>query len=74
MHSTRLTADHAETILLAAGFRPVKTRGSHRLYVRNDIRVTVPFHGHRILHPKVTNQIRGVTGTTGETNTTKTRS
>ena len=73
MPRTRLTADHAETILVAAGFRPVKARGSHRLYVRNDMRITVPFHGHRILHPKVTNHILAVTGTSGEANSAKTR-
>ena len=53
----RLTAQEAEDLLLQAGFELIRTGGSHRIYLRQGRRVVVPFHGHRILHPKVVTQV-----------------
>jgi predicted RNA binding protein YcfA (HicA-like mRNA interferase family) len=52
-----LTAAEAERLLHQAGFALVRTKGSHRVYLRGEVRVVVPFHGHRILHPKIVLQV-----------------
>ncbi|MBP9096230.1 MAG: type II toxin-antitoxin system HicA family toxin [Ignavibacteria bacterium] len=53
----RLTAKDAEDLLLKAGFELQRTKGSHRIYFKNGIRVVVPFHSGKILHPKIVKQI-----------------
>lgn len=53
----RLTAQEAEKLLLDAGFLLLRSKGSHRIYLKENIRVTVPFHAGKILHPKVIKQI-----------------
>lgn len=53
----RLTAEEAERLLLRAGFTLIRTQGSHRLYQKESVRVVVPFHVGRILHPKILKQI-----------------
>jgi predicted RNA binding protein YcfA (HicA-like mRNA interferase family) len=53
----RWTADDAETALLAAGFEHLRSKGSHRIYGHGSLRVTVPFHGSAILHPKIVKQV-----------------
>ncbi|MBI5901862.1 MAG: type II toxin-antitoxin system HicA family toxin [Deltaproteobacteria bacterium] len=53
----RLTSQEAEAMLLKAGFRLVRSKGSHRVYIKENKRVVVPFHTGRILHPKITTQV-----------------
>jgi len=53
----RLTAQEARDLLLDAGFVLARVRGSHYIYVKEDRRVVVPFHGTRILHPKIVKQV-----------------
>ena len=53
----RLTAVEAEKLLLDAGFRLIRSKGSHRIYRKEDVRIVVPFHGNKILHPKIVKQI-----------------
>jgi predicted RNA binding protein YcfA (HicA-like mRNA interferase family) len=53
----RLTAQEAERLLLKAGFEMVRSKGSHRIYMKGDRRIIVPFHAGRILHPKVVKQV-----------------
>lgn len=53
----RLTAEESEALLLDAGFVLARVRGSHHIYVKRDHRVVVPFHGAKILHPKIVKQI-----------------
>jgi len=53
----RLTAQEAERLLLKAGFELIRTKGSHRIYMRRDKRIVVPFHSGKILHPKVVKQV-----------------
>ena len=53
----RLTAAEAERMLLAAGFILVRSKGSHRIYELGNLKVVVPFHGGRTLHPKIVKQI-----------------
>jgi predicted RNA binding protein YcfA (HicA-like mRNA interferase family) len=47
----------AEKLLLDAGFRLIRSKGSHRIYRKEDVRIVVPFHGNKILHPKIVKQI-----------------
>jgi predicted RNA binding protein YcfA (HicA-like mRNA interferase family) len=53
----RWTASVAERALLAAGFEHLRSKGSHRIYGKGRLRVTVPFHAGEILHPKIVKQI-----------------
>lgn len=52
----RWTAAEAEKALLLAGFQLLRSKGSHRIYGKNAFRVTIPFHGATILHPKIVKQ------------------
>ena len=53
----RLTAQEAEKILLDAGFELIRSKGSHRIYRNDKIRVVIPFHSGKILHPKIVKQV-----------------
>lgn len=56
----RWAAADAERALLAAGFELLRSKGSHRIYGKRHFRVTVPFHGGAVLHPKITKQVLGI--------------
>ena len=53
----RLTAQEAEKLLLKARFEMIRSKGSHRIYIKGNRRIIVPFHTGRILHPKVVKQV-----------------
>ena len=53
----RITAKEAEKLLLNAGFIEIRSKGSHRIYSRENVRVVIPFHSGRILHPKTVQQV-----------------
>lgn len=53
----RLTAKEAEKLLLDAGFSQIRSKGSHRIYRKEEIRVVIPFHSGKILHPKIVKQV-----------------
>lgn len=53
----RLAAPEAEALLLRDGFVVLRTRGSHRIYLKAGVRVVVPFHPRRALHPKIVKQV-----------------
>jgi len=53
----RLTASEAESLLLQAGFEHLRSKGSHRIYGKSGLRVTVPFHSGKVLHPKIVKQV-----------------
>ncbi|MEM8674969.1 MAG: type II toxin-antitoxin system HicA family toxin [Cyanobacteria bacterium P01_G01_bin.67] len=53
----RLTAKEAEKILFDAGFEFIRSKGSHRIYRKDEIRVVIPFHSGKILHPKIVKQV-----------------
>jgi predicted RNA binding protein YcfA (HicA-like mRNA interferase family) len=53
----RWIAAEAERALLLAGFEHLRSKGSHRIYGKSRFRVTVPFHGGAVLHPKITKQV-----------------
>ncbi len=54
----RVSAKEIIAVLKKRGFVLVRQSGSHQIY-RNafEMRVTVPFHGAKILHPKVLRSI-----------------
>lgn len=49
----RLAAKEAESLLLRAGFQWLRSGGSHRIYCKDAVRVVVPFHAGKVLHPKI---------------------
>lgn len=53
----RLTPSEAEAVLFTAGFRLVRSKGSHRIYMRGARRIVVPFHAGKVLHPKIVKQV-----------------
>lgn len=53
----KLTSNEAESLLLKAGFELIRSKGSHRIYIKKNIRVVVPFHSNKILHPKIVKQV-----------------
>jgi predicted RNA binding protein YcfA (HicA-like mRNA interferase family) len=55
--SPRLTAYEAETLVLKAGFQLLRSEGSHRIYGKDRLRVVIPFHSGKILHPKIIKQV-----------------
>ncbi|MCD4786333.1 MAG: type II toxin-antitoxin system HicA family toxin [Candidatus Eremiobacteraeota bacterium] len=60
----RLTSKEAETMLSSAGFGLARSKGSHRIYMKGRIRVVIPFHAGRILHPKIVRQVLKAIGNT----------
>ena len=53
----RWTAGDAERALLSADFVLLRSKGSHRIYGKKDLRVTVPFRSGDTLHPKIVKQV-----------------
>ena len=58
----RLKAEEAEKMLLKAGFELIRSKGSHRIYLKGNRRIVIPFHPGRILHPKVVKQVLKAVG------------
>ncbi|MBF0538103.1 MAG: type II toxin-antitoxin system HicA family toxin [Nitrospirae bacterium] len=56
----RLNAEEAESFLLANGYTMIRSKGAHRIYVKNTHRIVIPFHGNKVLHPKILKQIYSV--------------
>lgn len=59
---SRLTAAEAEAPLLQNGFVWLRTKDSHRIYLKGSIRIVIPFHGGRRLHPKIVKQVLRAAG------------
>ena len=53
----RWTAIEAERALLGASFELLRSKGSHRIYGKGALRVTVPFHRGAALHPRIIKQV-----------------
>lgn len=52
-----MDAKEAERLLFQHGFALNRTKGSHRIYQKGAVRVVVPFHGNRSLHPKIVKEV-----------------
>ncbi len=61
----RLTAVEAEAAPLKSGFVWLRSKGSHRIYVKGGRRVVVPFHSSSTLHPKTVKQVLDAIEETG---------
>jgi len=53
----RLTAVEAEKLLLQTGFKLIRSKGSHRIYIKGNKRFVLPFHSGKTLHPKIVKQL-----------------
>jgi predicted RNA binding protein YcfA (HicA-like mRNA interferase family) len=53
----RLTPREAEDLLFKAGFKLIRSKGIHRIYLKGNRRQIIPFHSGNILHPKIIKQI-----------------
>jgi len=53
----RLTPQEAESMLLKDGYEFIRSKGSHRIYIKRTRRMVIPFHTGKILHPKIVKQV-----------------
>lgn len=54
----RITAKEIMSVLERKGFECVRQSGSHKIYKNaQGKRATVPFHGAKVLHPKILQSI-----------------
>lgn len=53
----RVSAKQIIAVLAKRGFVLSRYSGSHMIYIKDEKRVTIPFHGAIILHPKVLKSI-----------------
>jgi predicted RNA binding protein YcfA (HicA-like mRNA interferase family) len=53
----RLNFRDTEKLLLNAGFKLLRTKGSHKIYLKDKKRIILPYHTSKILHPKIINQV-----------------
>lgn len=58
----RLTAKEAERLLLQNGFVLDRQKGSHRIYIKGNLRQVLPHHSGEILHPKIVKQVFEIIG------------
>jgi len=56
----RITAVEAERMLLTAGFALIRSKGSHRIYSKDDLRFVLPYHAGTILHPKIVRDLLSI--------------
>lgn len=59
---SRLTAKEAERLLLQNGFVLDRQKGSHRIYIKGNLRQVLPHHSGEILHPKIVKQVFEIIG------------
>ena len=52
-----IDAKEAEKMLLKSGFVFVRGKGSHRIYEKGKIRIVIPFHAGKSLHPKIVKEL-----------------
>ena len=55
-----LDAKQAERMLLKGGFIFVRSKGSHRIYEKGKVRMIIPFHSGKCLHPKIVKNLMEV--------------
>ena len=55
-----LTAKDAERMLLDMGFYLKRVKGSHHIYFKDNLRIIIPFHSGKTLHPKIVKQVLNI--------------
>ena len=53
----RLTPQEAESLLLKDGYEFIRSKGSHRIYIKGTRRMVIPYHAGKVLHPKIVKQV-----------------
>jgi predicted RNA binding protein YcfA (HicA-like mRNA interferase family) len=53
----RLTSQEAEAMLLKDGYEFIRSKGSHRIYLKGTRRMVIPYHSGKVLHPKIVKQV-----------------
>ncbi|MBK6505667.1 MAG: type II toxin-antitoxin system HicA family toxin [Ignavibacteria bacterium] len=53
----RLTAKEAVKLILDAGFRHIRSKGIHKICIKDKIRIVLPFHSGQVLHPKIVKEV-----------------
>jgi len=53
----RLNASEAEQRLQRAGFKFLRSKGSHRICGKGPVRIVVPFHAGQTLYPKTVKEV-----------------
>lgn len=53
----KLTANECEKLLLQNGFLIDRQKGSHKIYKKDNLRITLPHHIGKTLHPKIIKQV-----------------
>jgi predicted RNA binding protein YcfA (HicA-like mRNA interferase family) len=48
-----IDAKEAENMLLKANFIMIRSKGSHRIYEKGKVRMVIPYHAGKSLHPKI---------------------
>jgi len=48
-----IDAKEAEKMLLKAGFVLSRSKGSHRIFEKEKVRMVIPYHAGKSLHPKI---------------------
>ena len=56
----KMNAKEAEKILFQSGFELVRQSGSHRIYIKGNQRIVIPFHSGKELHPKIVKELKKV--------------
>jgi len=52
-----MSAKDAEKLLLSFGFILIRSKGSHNIYKKDKVRIVIPFHGKKSLHPKIVKEV-----------------
>jgi predicted RNA binding protein YcfA (HicA-like mRNA interferase family) len=55
-----IDAKQAEHLLFNSGFVFVRSKGSHRIYEKGKVRMVIPFHAGKSLHPKIVKELLDV--------------
>ncbi len=55
-----MNAKEAERLLLKGGFFLDRSKGSHRIYKKGNVRIVIPFHSAKELHPKLVKELKNV--------------
>lgn len=55
----RITARQAEKVIGKLGFELRRQSGSHKIFFNKNIgkRITLPYHGSKVIHPKIMKDI-----------------
>jgi predicted RNA binding protein YcfA (HicA-like mRNA interferase family) len=53
----RLTPQEADSMLLKDGYEFIRSKGSHRIYLKGARRMVIPYHSGKVLHPKIVKQV-----------------